>query len=57
MVVEGQMMGSMKWQAQPLPCELADVANAIFDGADAIVLGSPISIGSNPVEVPSMPLC
>ena len=51
MVVEGQMMGSMKWQNQPLPCELSDVANAIFDGADAVMLGSPTSIGINPVEV------
>ena len=51
MVVEGQMMGSMKWHNQPLPCELSDVANAIFDGADAVMLGSPTSIGINPVEV------
>lgn len=51
MVVEGQVMDSMKWQTQPLPCEVADLAYAVFDGADALMLGAATSIGINPVQV------
>lgn len=51
MVVEGQVMDSMKWQARPLPCEVSDVAHTIFDGADGLLLGAATSIGVNPVEV------
>ncbi len=53
MVVEGQMMHSMKWQSQALPCEMSDAAHAVFDGADGLLLGGATSIGINPVEVPS----
>ena len=44
-------MESMRWQQQPLPCEVCDVSTAVFDGADGLVLTSAISIGSNPVQV------
>ncbi|KAL0036669.1 hypothetical protein WJX79_004969 [Trebouxia sp. C0005] len=50
MVVEGQVMESMKWQPQALPCEMSDVAHAIFDGADALLLGAATSIGNTPVQ-------
>ena len=56
MVVEGQVMDSMKWQSQPLPCEVSDIGHAVFDGADALMLGAATSIGINPVEV-SLPFC
>lgn len=46
-------MESMRWQQQPLPCEVADVSTAVFDGADAVMLTSATSIGINPVQVSS----
>lgn len=55
MVVEGQVMESMKWQPQALPCEMSDVAHAIFDGADALLLGAATSIGNTPVQVTTCP--
>ena len=55
MVVEGQVMESMKWQPQPLPCEMSDVAHAIFDGADGLLLGAATSIGTSPVQVTICP--
>lgn len=51
MVVEGQVMESMKWQPQAEPCEMSDIAHTIFDGADGLLLGAATSIGVNPVEV------
>lgn len=51
MVVEGQVMDSMAWQPQALPCEMSDVAHAIFDGADGLLLGAATSIGITPVQV------
>ena len=51
MVVEGQVMDTMKWQAQPLACEVSDIGHAVYDGADALMLGAATSIGINPVEV------
>lgn len=45
-------METMKWQAQPLACEVSDVGHAVYDGADALMLGAATSIGINPVEVP-----
>ena len=51
MVVEGQVMDTMKWQAQPLACEVSDIGHAIYDGADALMLEAATSIGINPVEV------
>ena len=55
MVVEGQVMDTMKWQAQPLACEVSDIGHAVYDGADALMLGAATSIGINPVEA-SLPL-
>ena len=46
-------MESMKWQSQPLPCEVSDIGHAVFDGADGLLLGAATSIGINPVEVSS----
>ena len=56
MVVEGQVMDTMKWQPQPLPCEVSDIGHAVYDGADALMLGAATSIGVNPVEVSHSPL-
>ena len=54
MVVEGQVMETMKWQAQPLACEVSDIGHAVYDGADALMLGAATSIGINPVEVSNL---
>ena len=51
LIVEGQVMESMRWQQRPLPCEVCDVSTAVFDGADGLALTSATSIGSNPVQV------
>lgn len=55
MVVEGQVMESMRWQQQPLPCEVCDVSTAVFDGADGLMITSATSIGTNPVQVQMLP--
>lgn len=51
MVVEGEVVDTMKWQPRPLPCEVSDIGHAVYDGADALMLGAATSIGINPVEV------
>ena len=51
MVVEGQVMHSMSWHSRPLRCEVSDVGHAVFDGADALMLGSATSTAANPVQV------